>query len=202
MMKDKQGNIKIAAGFSLLEILVAMAILSIIVLTLATVFNQSGIAWDRGLSKSERGMEGRSALNLMTMDLKKAVAGDYLKDAEFSGNSMTFNTMTKIENNTDRLIKYVTYSFSGNSINRTIQGYKDDYSALIPIGSGALIEDVNSFTISAMPSGGTFTTNLPESITLTLKLEKANESALVSAESAGPNGKYGDKDDISSEKRK
>ena len=47
------------SGFTLLEILVAMAILMVLVLMMSTLFHQSTIAWDSGLRQAEMSMQAR-----------------------------------------------------------------------------------------------------------------------------------------------
>mgnify|MGYP003559011032 CR=1 FL=1 len=55
-------------GFSLIEVLVAMTILSVIVLIVAGIFQQTGLAWSLGLRRADeqsmiraRGAEGHRA---------------------------------------------------------------------------------------------------------------------------------------------
>ena len=198
-MNDKRRTI---SGFSLLEILVAMAILSVIILLMTTIFNQSSQAWDRGLSKSEKGMAGRAALNLMTSELKNAVAtdGNLTGPTLFNASSMSFNSLTKADADDERIVKYITYSLAGNKINRSTSPYKDDYSGLGSASSAELIDDVTGFKISAL--GGS-ATSMPESVTLSINLEKSSKTAWAEAYSYGPNGvdNNGQGDDISTEER-
>ncbi len=198
----KINNKSKGSGFSLLEILVAMAILSIIVMTLSTIFNQSSIAWDRGLSKSQKGMEGRAALNLMVTELKNAVASDVnlTGNTSFGGALMSFNTMGKAEKG-KRLIQHVKYEKVGDILTRTVSVYNDDYSVL-GAGTRADLIEVDDFDIEPIPAGP-FTTTLPESITITIKIKGESSSGKVAAYSFGPNRKDDnwEKDDISTKER-
>lgn len=200
-MNDKYGTMRSHpkdAGFSLLEILVAMAILSIIVMTLSTIFNQSSQAWDRGLSKSEKAMEGRSALNIIASDLKNAIAMDSsLARISFpngSGSTMAFTTLGKAEKG-GRITQYVSYT-GGGSISRKVQLYAADYIGFTNSSGGTLIDSIDSFEILPAWSG---TNLLPESVTLTLKLRNKGTSGRVTARSYGPNRQMGGNDDITSE---
>jgi len=50
-------------GFTLLELLVAISILSIIVVAVAKLFEQSTVAWDRGTRRAESMMIGRAIVD-------------------------------------------------------------------------------------------------------------------------------------------
>jgi type II secretory pathway pseudopilin PulG len=61
-------------GFSLLELLCAMAILMIIVLMISTIFAESDKTWTLGTNRAENNATGRAAVNMMANDLEYAVA--------------------------------------------------------------------------------------------------------------------------------
>jgi prepilin-type N-terminal cleavage/methylation domain-containing protein len=65
----KQGR----AGFSLIELLVSMAILVVITLMVSRIFQQAGVAWDTGSRKAEKMMTGRAVSDFIARQLSHAV---------------------------------------------------------------------------------------------------------------------------------
>lgn len=63
------------AGFTLLELLVAIAILMSIVWAMTAIFTESDRAWEQGTSRVEVNTEGRAALDLISHDLQYAITG-------------------------------------------------------------------------------------------------------------------------------
>lgn len=189
---------KSGSGFSLLEILVAMAILSVIILMMTTIFNQSSQAWDRGLSQSQKGMEGRAALNLMARELKSAVVGEDTDFVAFAPTAMSFDMLSR--NSGSRAIQYVEYKYQGGKIERRTTTYKDDYTVNEVSPWSVLLGDVSGFSIATTPWSPT---NLPYSVTLSIEFEKSSDTAWAEAYSFGPDGidDSGLKDDVSSEER-
>lgn len=60
-------------GFSLIEVLVAMTILSVIVLIVAGIFQQTGLAWSLGLRRAESQSVIRAVAGALTRDLAMMV---------------------------------------------------------------------------------------------------------------------------------
>ncbi|MEG1479820.1 MAG: prepilin-type N-terminal cleavage/methylation domain-containing protein [Kiritimatiellia bacterium] len=60
-------------GFSLIEILVAMTILTVIVLIVARIFQQTGLAWSLGLRRADAQSVTRAVLGSITRDLSMMV---------------------------------------------------------------------------------------------------------------------------------
>jgi type II secretory pathway pseudopilin PulG len=65
-------------GFSLLELLCAMAILMIIVLMISTIFAESDKTWTLGTNRADNNATGRAAVNMIANDLQYAVADNVL----------------------------------------------------------------------------------------------------------------------------
>ncbi|MBR4317480.1 MAG: prepilin-type N-terminal cleavage/methylation domain-containing protein, partial [Kiritimatiellae bacterium] len=60
-------------GFSLIEVLVAMTILSVIVLSVANIFQQTGLAWSLGLRRADEQSMIRAVAGSLTRDLSTMV---------------------------------------------------------------------------------------------------------------------------------
>lgn len=63
----------LARGFSLIEVLVAMTILSIIVLIVAGIFQQTGLAWSLGLKRADAQSVTRAVVGALGRDLAMMV---------------------------------------------------------------------------------------------------------------------------------
>lgn len=64
---------RLRAGFSMIEILVAMTILTIIVLIVAEIFQQTGLAWSLGLRRADEQSVTRAIVGTLTRDLSMMV---------------------------------------------------------------------------------------------------------------------------------
>ncbi len=67
--RRREGNI----GFTLIEILVATTVLTMLVILLSSVLSSALEIWQRGMSKSEVREGARSVIELMTSELRQAV---------------------------------------------------------------------------------------------------------------------------------
>jgi len=75
----KSGNRMWAVGgFSLIELLAAMAILSIIVILMTVIFTESDRSWTIGTERVDNTVGGRAAVSLIAHDMQYAVADDIL----------------------------------------------------------------------------------------------------------------------------
>lgn len=78
MKRFQQGTVKARMrtwmrGFSLIEVLVAMTILSVIVLIVANIFQQTGLAWSLGLRRADEQSMIRAVAGSLTRDLSMIV---------------------------------------------------------------------------------------------------------------------------------
>jgi prepilin-type N-terminal cleavage/methylation domain-containing protein len=70
-MKRKLKNKSI--GFTLVELLVALAILGVIVVVCGKIFQQSNIAWQTGSLKAEGNLVGRGVADFIAQDISRCV---------------------------------------------------------------------------------------------------------------------------------
>lgn len=68
-----RGLQRLCQGFSLIEVLVAMTILSIIVLIVAGIFQQTGLAWSLGLKRADAQSVTRAVVGALGRDLAMMV---------------------------------------------------------------------------------------------------------------------------------
>ena len=72
-MKRPTLSNKFRKGFSLIEVLVAMSILTIIVLIVAGIFQQTGLAWSLGLKRADAQSTTRAVVGALGRDLAMMV---------------------------------------------------------------------------------------------------------------------------------
>lgn len=186
-----------SAGFTMLEILLAMSILSILVLMVSAIFNRSMGAWEIGTRKTELNMEGRSALLFMAQELSQAVAdpaalklpgvgGLEIKD----GPTVAFYTLG-LPDASNRAARLVVYKKSGTVLERSIQYLSSGaYPSGPPMGPNQpLAENVIGLTFTTS-DGKVHLDNLPDYLDISLKLQKAkaDEYSIIKITSLGPDG--------------
>ena len=111
---------RLAAGFSLVELLMAMAILSIIVVICGRLFQQSAAAWETGIRRAERNIIGRNMTDFLAQDLSRAVCSTD-GELQMGGNSLRFPILDEQsvrEGLSPRAYQWVTYDLSPNNLRR------------------------------------------------------------------------------------
>jgi len=197
-------------GFTLLEVLVAMSILMMIVMMMATLFSQSTTAWDRGIDSAKLSLKGRAVMRMMQHDLSQAIADgglDRALECNFGSSSFEVCTVGQAEDDTDRVTRWVRYELSGAKLRRSEVPLKAVRPAGTPnyANDGAmvradLVDGVTSFSVT-VPPGGPYTTNLPAWDDLKLVFsEKVGESAGITVWSIGRDDTSDTKDDISTDR--
>ncbi|MBQ9694697.1 MAG: prepilin-type N-terminal cleavage/methylation domain-containing protein [Kiritimatiellae bacterium] len=133
-------------GFSLIEVLVAMTILSVIVLIVAGIFQQTGLAWSLGLRRADEQSMIRAVAGSLTRDLSmmvdpanfvpgakendESLRGDALSEGgidagtgRFSNSGIDFWMLKPVDDitgdaNVVRELVHVEYSAGGGSVTR------------------------------------------------------------------------------------
>ena len=62
-------------GFTLLEVLVAMAVMIVIIVMVTNMFRDASEAWDSGTQRAEMNTSARAAVEYITRELQSAIAG-------------------------------------------------------------------------------------------------------------------------------
>lgn len=187
-------------GFTLLEIMIAMAILMLIVLMMGNLFHHSTYAWNTAIRKTELTMEGRSALNFMVYELGAAVADPVLSNGMFSsGANVSFYTRGTPDS-TNREVRHVTYYQSGDTVMRHVdfltEGAGYPVFAASPMTDAILVTNVDSFAFTV--TGGPYRATMPEWLDIKLVLKKSAEYRVFGVRSSGPDQVSGNGDDIKS----
>jgi prepilin-type N-terminal cleavage/methylation domain-containing protein len=87
-IRNPQSAIRNRNGFTLIEVMVVMVLLSLIVLVLMAVFNSTQVAFRAGVTQSDVLESGRAAMDLMASDLKQmSPACDYSNQPAANGYS-------------------------------------------------------------------------------------------------------------------
>jgi len=64
---------KLSKGFTLVEVLISLAILAMIVASTFTIFRSASKSWQKGESRSERYQNARNAISRMSAEISQAV---------------------------------------------------------------------------------------------------------------------------------
>ena len=80
----RRAGLGLRSGFTLVEMLIALAILAMIVASTFTIFKSSTSSWQKGETRSERYHNARIAIGRMSMEISQAVSGEN-SAARFTG---------------------------------------------------------------------------------------------------------------------
>lgn len=101
------------SGFTLIELMVAMAILLIILVICAQIFQQARVAWSSGQDLVDMNMTGRAVVDCIFQELTQAVDTNVV----ISASSITFTKIGTAASGTPAL-QEVTYNFDGSYVLR------------------------------------------------------------------------------------
>ena len=148
------------SAFSLIEIMVSLAIVSVIVLLVGNIFDQASDSWHAGMGSSEVNNSARAAMDLMATELTQAFAGkiehaaipgasDNITFIQHSADKIEFFCLNKTMTNSLRGIGWVCYFLDGTRLKRYIKS-KDfnPYKGDTPNDTGHdLLPNVAAFNI-------------------------------------------------------
>ena len=207
----------------MIEVLVASTILIVIVMMLAMLFQQTSLSWRTGMRQADAYMQIRSGLGAIQRDAAAAVDERtiplYYRN-KLGGGSQNFNGSLAFYtlsgsgfydgNNNDqfdnvdmpyRALTYVTYNKLGNrteTVLRSDGSQETRQSANVldfvkkSSGWNKPVTTIKSFT----PESGPSAQDLPLFVNIKLEVETRGNSLDIGAASAGPDKKWGTKDDI------
>lgn len=201
------------AGFTLLEVLVAMLILSIIVIIMGNIFRHSAIAWNSGMQKTQISMEGRAVMDLMSRELSQAVMDGVLSSNDGSAvriggpeglgpnAGIQFFTLSTPDS-TNREVLLVQYKKVGDTVQRRQMPVVNTLAYPIVGNTGhfstnLLVNNVSELSFNTL-SNRLYTTNLPSWIDIEMVFRRTDTNSAVRVWSWGPNKRNdnGQGDDI------
>jgi prepilin-type N-terminal cleavage/methylation domain-containing protein len=213
-------------GFSLIEVLVAMTILSVIVLIVAGVFQQTGLAWSMGLRRADAQSMVRAVAGAVARDLSMIVdptnfimgtdadsipPGDPLSVKAIGGGSLDFYILKPTDDVTSkhdvaRELTHITYS-GGAKVERKEAamlaggGEREIGKTTFDLGAGA--DRSGSVKFDALTSGEyEDNASLYNAYGVKITIKPATPMTIndyeIAIGSCGPDGKWGTEDDIRS----
>ena len=183
-------------GFSLIEVLVATALLVMVVGMIGFVFRQSSMSWDSGTKRADGISQVRAVLGSIERDLLTAVdAREFGLKNEF--NNLSFVALQDPDSATsdDRVPSKIDYSISGGKVTRTATRLVTSGSSWSASGAktgpSTLLDDdtVKKIDVDAFYADGDDTKGLPRFVTVKADVEVSTEFSGLEVRSFGPNGK-------------
>lgn len=190
-------------AFTLIEVLVATFILIVMVLILSKIFHQASVAWSAGFRRAEGNMTGRSAVGFMARELMNAVADeDILNDIDISDGEpwITFISLAGDCDAGVRVARKIRYQQNGKSLERMEwKALEGAYGTWGVVTKFVMVTNVVRVTFSTPESGGHYDYGvLPEWVRIKLTVNRSDDVSGVGAASAGPDGVFGNDDDLDS----
>jgi len=184
-------------GFTLIEVLAAITVLMIIGSILANVFHQATIAWESGLRSVEMSAEGRSALDLVSLDLSQAIVRPSMPCSIPAWQGQEISFYTSVDANQEiRGLRHIRYDGTGGDLVRTETPLNVDLSLGTPLPPDIVIEDVYQVWCR-QPTGTALTDTLPEWIEVEISLSRNSDaSSKVKTTSYGRDRNPGGGDDL------
>jgi len=149
------------AGFTLMELLMAMVVLSLLMLMLFAVFNQASRGWLQAENRVETFQNSRAALDFMAKELVQTVT---TTNSSFLGNTNSVAFVAPVNTGTNMDLAGVAYQLAGGSAPYTlIRGVLTNanwYSSpqnwpMTIVVSNTLADNIVSLTLSYTDTSGT-----------------------------------------------
>jgi prepilin-type N-terminal cleavage/methylation domain-containing protein len=184
----KQNN----SGFSMIEVLVAATILTMIVMMLGMIFQQTSLAWRTGRHRANTYEQVRALFGAIQRDASAAVDAKTLPaeitstgSQGFSGSSLSFFTLTGSceKEKPYRAITHVSYNGVGRTVTRFTPGMNPE-----PQTGTIVDQSVDGVTLDAIEAVAVGDGTFPDYVTLKVKVKKGArmQNYDVGAASGGP----------------
>lgn len=172
------------SGFSLIELMIATAILVIITLIVGEFFQKANVAWDVGTRKVETMLKGRAAVNLMAREISQAIQppASMMSQTNLFQDSEARFWMLANPDDGERAIRFVTYQLSADTLTR--QAWFLDTTGQLkasPEPAAAMVDRVISFHVTPLPDSDPFR---PRSVVVSIVLSDEKTEMEVPFQSA------------------
>ena len=174
--------------FTLVELLAAMGILVVMMLFIFQFINAAETAWSQTGSNTRVYENARVAFDLISRDLKSAIASDIPgREIPFSTSPVAFVSATNLTGNSNTKSKLceIRYNLNSNTLKRQCVNdqnagwdfYGKTGSSWIPPGTGGdeIIKGVDDFNMTAHWNGGKTPGTLPDYVEIELSLFDENK---------------------------
>lgn len=200
-------------GFSMIEVLVASTILSVIVMMLGMLFQSTSLAWRTGVQRADTFMQVRGFFGAIQRDLSSAIDARDLpatltggRSQQFSSSSLKFFTLTgkgfDDSDNPYRSLTYITYDTDGNRTEQKLKalgGWGPEVRYNVMTSADRLLNPnrpkstIQGFTPVLAPNDPN---GLPLFVHIKARVTSSGYNLEIGAASAGPDGVWDTKDDI------
>lgn len=189
-------------GFSLIEVLVATALLVMVVGMIGFVFRQSSMSWDSGIRRAEGTTQIRAVIGAIERDLRSAVdAREFGMKNDFGKSSATFVALLEPEDMDERVPVQVSYTI-GDKVTRKASVLSYSSGSWSASGGGDSAELLENDSADAVihfefdPVSGDDKDGLPAYVTIRAELTTVDKFSNFKVISFGRDGKENTRDDI------
>lgn len=200
-------------GFSMIEVLVASTILTVIVMMLGMLFQSTGLAWRTGVQRADTFMQVRGFFGAIQRDLSAAIDARDLPPALTGGRSQQFSSSTlkfftlsgkgfDDSGNPYRALTYITYDRSGNRTEERLKaagGWETVTYNVMTSAERQLSPNKPKATIQGFDpvyETGASGAALPLYVNIRATVTSFGYTLEIGAASAGPDMTWDTKDDI------
>ena len=200
---------KNTSGFSLIEILIATAILLVIVVMVSMVFQQQSAAFQSGTDRVKGQAAIRNVVGMIVRDLSLAVDSEPyeslgIEKNSFSGSTLSFLATTGEAGidadgkSVDGVLPLQRVTYSGNGvIKREVQSYKlNDSGKWVKAGRSSANINNSDSSVRISYEASESSSSLPSNIVIRASFAGSSSASSVIGMSAGPDGKWDSDDDI------
>jgi len=195
------------SGFSLIEVLISTAILLVIVVMVSMVFQQQSAAFQTGEDRVQSQATLRNIMGMISRDLSQAIdpaqyqslseISDSDGKSKFSSSEIQFFA-TSGNATEGTLVQNIKYSFSGSAVTRTCTDWEVDNNGKWKKGNKASSR-LNHPTTSPLDSFAfdiDGDSDYPERVAIRAAIRNTSHASAVSGQCAGPDKRFGTRDDI------
>ena len=170
MLKIKNKKRK---GFTLLELLVAMAVFSMMMTVLMQFFGSAQKVSKRTGDRTRDFENGRVAMELISRDLRSASFSGNSKPMTFGDGAIEFYAYSQNSKTPAKLVK-VKYELVDKSLTLEVSGAQSDE---VEVPSQEVVDRVQSLVFSASPQD--FQSGMPDSVTIELGIGRSDDDTVM-----------------------